>query len=193
MCWKADNIKDKAVFVWPWNKNGEENGNQANTSRTFDWFSEQHARTHAVWLVCRTKHINKMSSLVRRAVSSCAVFLCVSLFYLTTTTDVHLSVSVQHWLMTTKHKQASDTLFKDMHKPSYDTVLSLTGKNNIPYWYLFSRVLNFAKMEEANFARLKFRDLAARRGQWFWGREREHGSLNAGRGQRTHNNHVNWR
>ena len=36
------------------------------------------------------------------------------------------------------------------------------NRYQLPYWYLpvFSRVLNFAKMEEANFVRLKFRDLA---------------------------------
>ena len=40
-----------------------------------------------------------------------------------------------------------------------NSVSTTASYSKLPYCYLFSRELNFAKMEEANFARLKFQDL----------------------------------
>ena len=55
-----------SVFVCPWNKNGEQNGNDRwKQARVCNCFSEQHAGTRAIcWLVCRTKEINKKSPLL---------------------------------------------------------------------------------------------------------------------------------
>ena len=50
----------KPFISCPWNKT--ETSPQANTSESFDWLWEQHAWTRAIWLACRTKHRNKMSS-----------------------------------------------------------------------------------------------------------------------------------
>ena len=70
--------------------------------------------------------MNKMSSLVRLATSSCAVFCRFFYSTRTTITDVHLSVSVQHWPMKRNANERRYSIFKDVRKPLYGTYNKLS-------------------------------------------------------------------
>ena len=63
-----------------------------------------------------SKKAQDVVAFVRQAASSCAVF---SRFFIerTSTTDVHLFVSVQALADETKRQQATDSFFKDKWKP----------------------------------------------------------------------------
>ena len=48
-------------FVCPYSRWTKQKA-QENTRKSFGWFCEQYAGTCTIWLVCQTKHVNKMLS-----------------------------------------------------------------------------------------------------------------------------------